>query len=536
MHAVRGIHHITAIAGPAQENLDFYAGILGMRLVKRSINQDDPGTYHLFYADAEGHPGTDLTFFPWAQMAPPRIGHGLAVEVGAGGAGRTASPWWQARLERYGVKTSAVEHRFGDTVLPVIDPHGLRLALTESARGIRRPFSPWDGSVIPVERQIRGLYGAQLWERDSAPSVEFLTTVLGFVRLGARARLDSLWIRRRARHSRPARHAGRAPRRVGRRQRAPPRVGGGGRRANSCAFARRSRTAGSRATPVIDRFWFKSVYFKEPGGVLFELATEGPGFSVDEDPAHLGEALVLPPWFEPARARDRAEPAAAEDAGATSRRQPDERTRAWLRACLRARHRRRPPARCSLLHGTGGDEHDLLPLGRAIAPGAALLSPRGKVLEHGKPRFFRRLAEGVFDVDDLKRRAAELGDFVVAAADALWIRRQPSDRGRLLERRQHRVRPSPASSGRAQSARCSSAPWFRSSPIRCPSAAARVLISNGRVRSARLDRRDRTARVCSCGAPARTSTSPGSPAATSSRRPTSRLRATGSRAHRSRDP
>ncbi len=300
MHAVRGIHHITAIAGPAQENLDFYAGILGMRLVKRSINQDDPGTYHLFYADAEGHPGTDLTFFPWAQMAPPRVGHGLAVEV-ALEVPADSLPWWQARLERYGVKTSAVEHRFGDTVLPVIDPHGLRLALTESARGIQRPFSPWDGSVIPVERQIRGLYGAQLWERDSAPSVEFLTTVLGFVRLGA----EHGWTRYGFAD---------APGILDLRDTPDARRGAWGvGSVHHLAWAvadeeeqlrvrAQVEDGGSRATPVIDRFWFKSVYFKEPGGVLFELATEGPGFSVDEDPAHLGEALVLPPWFEPARA------------------------------------------------------------------------------------------------------------------------------------------------------------------------------------------------------------------------------------------
>jgi len=299
MHAVRGIHHITAIAGPAQENLDFYAGILGMRLVKRSINQDDPSTYHLFYADADGHPGTDLTFFPWAQMAPPRIGHGLAVEV-ALEVPADSLPWWQARLARYGVKTSPVEHRFGDTVLPVIDPHGLRLALTESARGIRRPFSAWDGSVIPVERQIRGLYGAQLWERDSAPSVEFLTTVLGFVRLGA----EHGWTRYGFAD---------APGILDLRDTPDARRGAWGvGSVHHLAWAvadeeeqlrlrAQVENGGSRATPVIDRFWFKSVYFKEPGGVLFELATEGPGFSVDEDPAHLGEGLVLPPWFEPAR-------------------------------------------------------------------------------------------------------------------------------------------------------------------------------------------------------------------------------------------
>jgi len=156
MHAVHGLHHITAIAGPAQENLDFYAGILGMRLVKRSINQDDPGTYHLFYADAEGHPGTDLTFFPWAQMAPPRLGHGLAVEVALEvPAGSLA--WWGTRLERYRVAIDPIESRFGDRALPLADVHGMRLTLVESARGLARSFAPWSGGPIPAERQMRGL-------------------------------------------------------------------------------------------------------------------------------------------------------------------------------------------------------------------------------------------------------------------------------------------------------------------------------------------------------------------------------------------
>src|ERR1051326_785413 len=127
MDGVNGLHHITAIAGPAQENLDFYAGILGMRLVKKSVNQDDPGTYHLFYADAEGHPGTDLTFFPWAQMAPSRDGYGLSSEVSLS-VPPGSLKFWSGRLERYGVRTSAAEVRFGQDVLSFIDPHGLRVA------------------------------------------------------------------------------------------------------------------------------------------------------------------------------------------------------------------------------------------------------------------------------------------------------------------------------------------------------------------------------------------------------------------------
>src|SRR4029453_8293866 len=132
MHAVNGLHHITAIAGPAQENLDFYAGVLGMRLVKRSVNQDDPGTYHLFYADADGSPGSDLTFFPWAHMAPPRAGHGLAMEVGLE-VPVGALSFWGERLERYGVRIGSPQTRFGQKALLLTDPHGLAVALVEAS-------------------------------------------------------------------------------------------------------------------------------------------------------------------------------------------------------------------------------------------------------------------------------------------------------------------------------------------------------------------------------------------------------------------
>jgi len=296
---VHGLHHITAIAGPAQENLDFYAGILGMRLVKRSINQDDPGTYHLFYADAEGHPGTDLTFFPWAQMAPPRLGHGLAVEV-ALEVPPDSIGWWRTRLERYGVTIAPIEARFGDRVLPLVDTHGMRVALVESARTIARAFTPWTGSPIPTERQIRGLYGAQIWERDEAATAAFITGALGFRALAR----EHGWTRY---------GFDTAPGILDIKETPGERRGAWGVGAvhhlawrvsdldEELRVRRQVEEAGGRATEVIDRFWFKSVYFKEPGGVLFEIATEGPGFAVDEDPAHLGESLVLPPWFEASR-------------------------------------------------------------------------------------------------------------------------------------------------------------------------------------------------------------------------------------------
>jgi glyoxalase family protein len=279
MQSINGLHHITAISGPAQENLDFYAGVLGMRLVKKSVNQDDPGTYHLFYADAEGSPGTDLTFFPWAHMAPPRMGHGLAVEVSLEVPPDSLAFWGQ-RLEKYGARVQPVESRFGDRVLPLIDPHGMRLALVEPGRAMGRRFSPWDHSPVPVERQVRGLYGAQIWERELAPTTEFLTGVLGFVRLGE----ENGWTRYGFPHAsglvdiRSAAGERRGAWGVGSVHHLAWRVDD---EAHQLAVRSQVEGAGPQATPVIDRFWFKSVYFKEPGGVLFELATDGPGFAVD---------------------------------------------------------------------------------------------------------------------------------------------------------------------------------------------------------------------------------------------------------------
>jgi glyoxalase family protein len=298
MRGVNGLHHITAIAGQPQQNLDFYAGVLGMRLVKRSVNQDDPGTYHLFYADAEGHPGSDLTFFPWAEMAPPRPGYGLAMEV-ALEVPEGSLGYWSERLQRYATPSGPAETRFGDDVLTFLDPHGLHVALVGRKAG--RLFTPWDGSPVPPERQVRGLHGAQLWERDASATARFLTAKLGFQQLAS----ERGWTRYGFPDTsgvvdlRDAPEARRGGWGVGSVHHLAWRVED---EAHQAEVRARIDAAGAHPTPVIDRFWFKSVYFKEPGGVLFELATDGPGFAVDEDSAHLGETLVLPPWLEAERA------------------------------------------------------------------------------------------------------------------------------------------------------------------------------------------------------------------------------------------
>lgn len=302
MQPIHGIHHVTAISGPAQENLDFYAGILGMRLVKKSVNQDDPGTYHLFYADAEGHPGTDLTFFPWAQLAPSRDGHGLSTEVSLAVPPGSLG-FWAGRLQRYGVRVGNAEVRFGEHVLPLMDPHGLCVALVESASSLSRPFTPWEAGPVAVEHQIRGLESARMSEAKLDDTTTFLESAMGFRHLGT----ENGWLRYGLGEGTSGQY-------VDVRELAGARRGAWGTGsihhiawrveddAHEAEVRQSVASGGAHPTPVIDRFWFKSVYFREPGGVLFELATDGPGFAVDEDPAHLGETLVLPPWLESDRA------------------------------------------------------------------------------------------------------------------------------------------------------------------------------------------------------------------------------------------
>ncbi|HEY2140013.1 MAG TPA: ring-cleaving dioxygenase [Chthoniobacterales bacterium] len=301
MHTVQGLHHVTAIAGPAQENLDFYVGVLGMRLVKKSVNQDDPGTYHLFYADADGRPGTDITFFPWAQMAPSREGYGLSSEVSLA-VPPGSLDFWGARLKENGVTLGELESRFGQQALPLRDPHGLRIALVENGDSLGRPFSAWEQSPIPAQHQIRGLESARLVERDLIRTTAFLTDAMGFTHLGT----ENGWHRYGIAGGKSGAYidlsesptSGRGAWGTGSIHHLAWRVDD---EAHQLDVRHRVQEGGSRPTPVIDRFWFKSVYFPEPGGVLFELATDGPGFAVDEDPAHLGETLVLPPWLEPGR-------------------------------------------------------------------------------------------------------------------------------------------------------------------------------------------------------------------------------------------
>lgn len=290
MEGSLGLHHITAIAGDPQENLDFYAGVLGLRLVKRSVNQDDPTTYHLFYADREGTPGTDLTFFPWPQLPPSRPGVGQAVEV-ALAVPEGSLGYWEERLGRF---SRGRAQRYGRPALLLQDPHGLPLALVEAPG----PGQPWEGSPVPPACQVRGLLGARLLVRSLPPSLAVLEGVLGYRRAAEEGERVLLA------------HEGSFLEVEALPQGRWGAFGVGGvhhlafrvrEEAHGLALRQKALALGLRPTPPIDRFWFRSIYFREPGGILLELATDGPGFAVDEPLEGLGQRLVLPPWLEAER-------------------------------------------------------------------------------------------------------------------------------------------------------------------------------------------------------------------------------------------
>lgn len=295
--AVLGLHHVTAVTADVVGNLAFYTGPLGMRLVKKSVNQDDVSAYHLFYADAAGTPGTDLTFFDWPQSAANRPGPGSAsrttLRVPAG-----ALEFWANRLTAAGAHFERDEDAHGRARIAFTDPEGQSLALVDDS-GLPTDAVAWDKGV-PADAAIRGLYSVDLESARPEGTMKVLTELLGFKPTGVDGLVEAL---SETTVGQVLVHSG-AGRTVGR-------VGAGGvhhvafrvrDEAHLLALQRRIEAAGIQTSGEIDRYWFRSLYFREPGGTLFELATEGPGFSVDEDTATLGDKTTLAPFLEPRRA------------------------------------------------------------------------------------------------------------------------------------------------------------------------------------------------------------------------------------------
>ncbi|WP_071000331.1 ring-cleaving dioxygenase [Methylobacterium sp. C1] len=295
---VNGIHHVTAISGPARRNVDFYTTVLGLRLVKRTVNFDDPGTYHLYYGDEVGSPGTILTFFPWAGAAQGRLGVGetqeTAFRVPAG-----SIHDWRRRFAECDVAHDPVEERFGEEVLPFRDPDGMRLALVGVA-GIEADPA-WTGGVA-AERAIRGFHSLRLLLRDSASTGAILADVFGFAEAGSdgparRFEADAVpggFVDLVAEPgAEPGTPGAGSVHHVAFRAADDADALGMGRR---LLEGHRIQTTDQR-----DRNYFRSLYFREPGGVLFEIATDIPGFLVDEPSPALGRALKLPAQYEPRR-------------------------------------------------------------------------------------------------------------------------------------------------------------------------------------------------------------------------------------------
>ena len=298
---ILGFHHITAIAGDAQRNVDFYSGVLGLRLVKLTVNYDDPETYHLYYGDERGSPGSILTFFSWPGAPGGRRGTGqlttIAFSVPEGSLG-----YWLERLDDNAVTHEAPVTRLDEESLTLFDPDGLRLELVAGVAAA--PESPWKEGPVSPERAIRRLRGVTLTEEGYELTASLLTQTLGFRlvdEVGSRFRfqtgtgepetvvdvlclpgLQSGWISVGAAHH----VAWRTP-----------------NADQQKSWREEIFGLGANVTPVMDRRYFRSIYFREPGGVLFEIATDPPGFTVDEPVERLGSKLMLPPWLEPDRAR-----------------------------------------------------------------------------------------------------------------------------------------------------------------------------------------------------------------------------------------
>lgn len=292
-----GLHHVTVISGPAPRNVDFYVRVLGLRLVKKTVNFDDPGTYHLYYGDETGKPGSIITFFPWENAARGRVGVGETLQIGLA-VPRSSIGYWTQRLLEKGVTASAPAKSFGETVITFKDADGTGLALV-GVDGLEA--SPgFSGAEVPAEHAIRGMHGVTLLVKEAGRTARVLEKVLGYEEIAREGALSRFRAPGDALGNVVTLHeAGNFLR---------GNFGAGSvhhvafRAADDAAQAEMARILrdeiGLTPTEVRDRHYFRSIYFREPDGVLFEIATDEPGFTVDEPVETLGQALKLPPFLE----------------------------------------------------------------------------------------------------------------------------------------------------------------------------------------------------------------------------------------------
>lgn len=294
--AVLGLHHVTAISGNMAGNLAFYTGTLGLRLVKKSINQDDVQAYHLFYADTVASPGTDLTFFDWPNAGPTTPGPGSITRTTLRVSGANALDWWESRLRDAGTD---VQRDAKSGTLVFADPEGQPLAIADDT-GLPGKVVAWD-AIVPANYALRGMLGVDIESARPDTTGLVLEKLLGFERTDASSGLYEV---RSDDGIAQIRVSSPSSGRLGR-------AGIGGVHhvafrvqddAHLLSFKERIESAGLQTSGYVDRYYFHSLYFREPGGVLFELATDGPGMAIDEDGAALGNRVSIPPFLEGRRA------------------------------------------------------------------------------------------------------------------------------------------------------------------------------------------------------------------------------------------
>jgi len=398
---ISGIHHITAVTSSAAENLAFYEKILGLRLVKQTVNFDDPFTYHLYYGDANGSPGTILTFFPWENLPRGNPASGMVTAI-AFAIPRSSIEFWTRRIGAQAIRVERSD-RFGDPVLQFADPHGLPIELIGTSD--QASTAHWPEGPIEKAHVLTGFHSATATVNELDENNTLLHEVMGM----------TLYEQENRRY-RFRMNATEAPGHfldVVYDPKAPLGRPGGGtvhhiafRTENDASQLRWQsilRKSGVGVTDVRDRKYFRSIYFHIPAGVLFEIATDPPGFSVDESARELGSSLQLPEQYEPMRSE-------------IEQRLPRLRSEPFRHVFEKSPNPVDDDRTVVTLHGTGGNENDLIGIAREVDTTSAILSPRGQVLENGMPRFFRRIAANVFDEDDVVQRANELSDFILASA------------------------------------------------------------------------------------------------------------------------
>jgi glyoxalase family protein len=295
-----GIHHVTSITGDVQKCVDFYVSVLGLRFVKKSINQDMPDTYHIYFGDYVGSPGTAMTFFGWPSWPQRRMGSGQVTTVSFS-IPQKARDFWISRLRNLGVQSSA-KTRFDADAIVVTDPDGIELELI--AASTNQPWVPWQDGPIDEDHAIRGFHSVTMTVAEATATSDLLVKTMGFHKSGQDGRRTRFETGRGGPHSiLDVVESPEGP--VG--EESIGTVHHVAWRANDAAHQSEWREAlvkaGRNVTPVIDRYYFKSIYYREPGGVLFEIATDGPGFTADEKAEDLGSSLSLPPWFQVRRDR-----------------------------------------------------------------------------------------------------------------------------------------------------------------------------------------------------------------------------------------